>query len=344
MKSKSVFTSRAFAFGIHLVFWLAWLLFPFLFMDNFHIDFKYFMRNGFLLALLAAFFYTNYFLLIPKCLLKKKVWVYLFLLLLSFIAVGVIFYLWGFVQELFGVRNPKFPMVNRLFFPFFSNLFVFALSSALRLTSEWFKNEKLRKEMENQKLTSELAFLKSQINPHFLFNTLNNICSLARKKSDDTENALLKLSQIMRYMLIESKDEKVPLKKEMEYLNCYIDLQRMRISDHVVMEVTVEGNPENRMIEPMLLIPFVENAFKHGVSYQEESNIQIKIILSANTLNLLVENTIAAKTNDLLPPTTGIGLNNVQRRLQLLYPGKHTLVLKDDGVSYKVNLLISMDV
>lgn len=343
MNSRSIFATRAFSIGIHLAFWLGWLFFPFLFMDSYKLDFKYFMRNGFLLLLLAIFFYTNYYILIAKYLLKRKVWQYFILIIVAFSALSVTFYLWGYVQNYFGVRNRHFPMVDRFLFPFFPTLFVFALSTAIRITNEWFKNEKIRKEMENEKLTSELAFLKSQVNPHFLFNTLNNICALARKKSDDTEVALIKLSHMMRYMLYESKGEKVALEKEIEYLYSYIDLQRMRLSEHVPIELKIYGEPGTRKIEPMLLIPFVENAFKHGVSYQDKSNIEVRIEIYEDSLTFQVENKIVAKCSEAPETDSGIGLGNVQRRLQLLYPDKHSLRLHDDGSVYNVVLKLYFD-
>jgi LytS/YehU family sensor histidine kinase len=196
--------------------------------------------------------------------------------------------------------------------------------------------------MENEKLNSELAFLKSQVNPHFLFNILNNICSLARKKSDDTENAIIKLSHIMRYMLYESKDEKVSLEKEVEYLKNYIELQRLRISDKVDINFSIDGDPESGMIEPMLLIPFVENAFKHGVSYLEESKINISLKIEKDLLIFKVENNMIRKSVDVVQLESGIGLRNVLRRLDLLYPGKHKIAIHEDGTKYIVDLKITL--
>jgi LytS/YehU family sensor histidine kinase len=196
--------------------------------------------------------------------------------------------------------------------------------------------------MENEKLHSELAFLKSQVNPHFLFNILNNICSLARKKSDDTENAIIQLSRIMRYMLYDSKDEKVSLEKEAEYLQNYIDLQRLRISDSVIINFKIEGNINGKMVEPMLLIPFVENAFKHGVSYLEASHIDIHLKIDNNDLQFRIENNRIKKNDDPIQQESGIGLKNVLRRLDLLYPGTHTINIEETTTKYIVNLDISL--
>jgi len=222
----------------------------------------------------------------------------------------------------------------------YPSIVIITLSIAVRLTSEWFKNERQKKEMEAEKLSSDLAFLKSQINPHFLFNILNNICSLARKKSDHTENAIIKLSQIMRYMLQDSKDEKVSLGKEVEYLESYIQLQQLRISDQVKISFTVEGDPESFFIEPLLLIPFVENAFKHGVSYHEPSVIEIRLALSSESLFFTVQNNIVKHKDETLEPGSGIGLKNVMRRLDLLYPEQHNITITDDGKLYLAELTL----
>jgi len=225
---------------------------------------------------------------------------------------------------------------------FFAALFIFGLSTSYKVTIEWFNSERQKKELENEKLASELAFLKSQINPHFLFNTLNNVYSLAFKKSDDTPDAIIKLSKLMRYMLYESNERQVFLSKEIDYLHNYIDLQKLRLPETVEIKFNVEGDIEGRLIEPMLLIPFVENAFKHGVSYNEKSQINISIKLNADELLFVVDNKInnAQLTEE---SGSGIGLLNVKRRLSLLYPGKHKIIIKDDTYEYRVILKIYLE-
>lgn len=223
---------------------------------------------------------------------------------------------------------------------FFSVLLVFALSTSLKITSEWLKNESKRKEMETEKLQSELSFLKSQVNPHFLFNTLNNIYYLAYKKSDDTTTALFKLSQLMRYMLYESDVSKINLQKEIEYLENYIDLQKIRATDNLVINFVKEGNIEAYNIEPMLLIPFVENAFKHGITNLEDCKIDILVSVLNDKLLLKVSNKIYASKN-IFTTDKGIGLQNVRQRLNLLYPGKHQLELNHlDNYYYVILKLV----
>jgi two-component system, LytTR family, sensor kinase len=218
----------------------------------------------------------------------------------------------------------------------------FGISTFIRMTGEWFQGERNKQSLENEKLESELGFLKSQIHPHFLYNTLNNICSLARKKSDKTEDALIKLSNIMRYMMDDSKEDKVFLSKEIQYLNNYIELQRLRISDKVKVQFSITGDPQSMTIEPLLLIPFVENAFKHGVSCQEEAVISISLNIGKESLQFVVENNIFKGDNADLPAEPGIGLKNVRRRLELLYPGRNMLSISEEGITFRVDLTIRL--
>jgi LytS/YehU family sensor histidine kinase len=316
---------------------------PYIDDTRWHLSPQFIWRNTELFILLISFFYFNTYYLIRKLFLPGKLLFYLLAILGCLVFMSVMNLLFSSIIDAYipsEFHRPNY--LHRLFFPVFPALFVFAISAAIKITNEWFKAEKQKKEMENEKLHSELAFLKSQVNPHFLFNILNNICSLARKKSDDTENAIIQLSRIMRYMLYDSKDEKVSLEKEVEYLQNYIDLQRLRISDSVIINFTIEGNMEGKMVEPMLLIPFVENAFKHGVSYLEASHIDICLKIDNGDLHFRVENNRIKKSDDPIQQESGIGLKNVLRRLDLLHPGTHSIDIEENATKYIVNLDISL--
>ena len=329
--------------SVHVLIWIGFFMLPFIDETRLHISNYFIIRNLFLVLTLVAFYYSNDLILIPKLFLRRKNTTYVFAVFGCILTIMALNFIFAIVLNKFVLSQIHHPNnLHRFFIPFFPAVFVYAISTAIRITSEWFKNEKQKKEMENEKLNSELAFLKSQVNPHFLFNILNNICSLARKKSDDTENAIIKLSQIMRYMLYESKDEKVSLEKEVEYLKNYIELQRLRISGNVEVNFTIDGDPETGMIEPMLLIPFVENAFKHGVSYLVESRIDISLRIKKDELILRVENNMIRKNVTTIQLEPGIGLRNVLRRLDLLYPGKHKISIKDDEAKYIVDLNIML--
>ena len=210
-----------------------------------------------------------------------------------------------------------------------------------RLLSSWFsfiKNQNEKKILENANLNTEINFLRSQINPHFLFNTLNGIYSLAHNQSKQTETAILKLSDIMRYVLYESAIEKVELIKDIQYITNYIDLQRLRLSSKVTIHYKVKGNLSGYYVAPLLLMSFIENAFKYGVSYSNPSLIQIEITVFEETLTLFVENPII-ETDSF---AGGLGLKNVNRRLALLYPGKHSLNIVNNGRLHIVNLKLNL--
>lgn len=212
-------------------------------------------------------------------------------------------------------------------FPF---LFIAASGSAYRMFLDKIDEENKNREKEAENLKSELSFLRSQISPHFMFNVINNIVALSRKKSDLVEPSLIKLSSLLRYFLYESNAERVPLEKEVEYLESYISLQKQRFGNNLVVNMDVNDIDGHYEIEPMLLIPFVENAFKHGGMYAGEINI--KLTVSAGLLYYFVSNAYRDEPEHIKDETSGIGLANVRRRLDLLYPKRHKLFIeKKDG-------------
>jgi sensor histidine kinase YesM len=228
-------------------------------------------------------------------------------------------------------------------YPFTGSTAVFFLvltvSTCSKVIQEWLGIEKKKQEIENEKLATELSFLKSQINPHFLFNTLNNIYSLALVKSDATPDAVLKLSSIMRYVLNETKHDKVSLEQEIQFIRHYIELQKMRLTNKVSIDFLLEGEIEGRQIAPLVLIPFVENAFKYGISTKETSAIFFKVKTTEKTLEFTSQNHIVT-TNKERPEKTGIGLVNTKRRLELLYPQKHILTVTEENNQFLVHLTL----
>jgi two-component system LytT family sensor kinase len=223
-------------------------------------------------------------------------------------------------------------------------IIVFGLSIAYFFLKEWARVEKFRIQLEAVQLDTEIKFLKSQVNPHFLFNTLNNLFSMAQKKgNEDLADGISKLSGMMRYMIYESNEENVPLKKEIEYLENCIVLNRLRYADNEVKVVfNYPEQTEGILVAPMLFIPFVENAFKHGVAIGRSSEIDISISVANKQLIFSCENTIynVKKMDD---EKSGIGLENVKRRLALLYPGKYGLFIKIDDNKYIVDLGINIE-
>jgi LytS/YehU family sensor histidine kinase len=221
-------------------------------------------------------------------------------------------------------------------------LFISAASIAYRVIIDKIKSDKLLQEKENENLKTELSFLRSQVSPHFMFNVLNNMVALARKKSEQLEPSLIKLSSLMRYMLYETDEQKVALDKEVEYLESYIDLQKQRFGKNVNIQTCFSEISGNYGIEPMLLIPFVENAFKHGTGLIPDAEIDIELKAKNHILYFSVRNKYSAEKEEQKDQTAGIGLTNVERRLNLLYGKNHTLLItKKDGwftVSLQLNL------
>lgn len=221
-----------------------------------------------------------------------------------------------------------------------SCLFFLLLGGIIRLAYSFLKNQNEKRLLENANLNAEVNFLKSQINPHFLFNTLNGIYSQAHNKSENTEYSILKLSELLRYVLYESGEEKVPLEKDIQYINNYIDLQRLRISSKVIIAYNVQGGQQGLTIAPLLLISFIENAFKHGISYSQASTITIDIVIFEKTLTLKVSNPVVK--SDTFTNGGGLGLKNVRRRLDLLYYGKYSLDIHQTGNLYFVYLKLDL--
>ncbi|MCX6242437.1 MAG: histidine kinase [Bacteroidetes bacterium] len=340
-------TERPFwvTFLINCVIWVFLFFIPFLLMEPRGGISSYLLRIGTTATLTVIVYYLNYLFLIPKYLFKRKFLAYTLVILLTLVisCVLVDLYYYFVVSVVQNWHHRPEPIFSRgMWVPLFPLLTGIAIGISIRLAKEWARNEKERRELQGEKLLSELAFLKSQVNPHFLFNTLNNICSLARKKSDDTESAIIKLSQIMRYMITDSRQDKVGLEEEVEYLNNFIELQKIRLADKVDIRFTIEGDLPVIQLEPLLLIPFVENAFKHGISYNDKSRISIELVTKPGELSFMVENSKPSMKDTPKLEEPGIGLKNVRRRLELLYPGRHQLDIRDTESVYQIMLKIKI--
>jgi len=198
-------------------------------------------------------------------------------------------------------------------------------------------------ERERENLKTELSLLRSQVSPHFMFNVLNNIVSLSRKQPDQVEPSLIKLSSLMRYMLYEADETKVPLEKEIEYLQSYIDLQKQRFGKKLTVNTCFNQVENQYLIEPMLLIPFVENAFKHGTGLITQPQIDIELKAKGKDLQFTVKNKYNDGTEEIKDKTSGIGLTNVQRRLDLLYDRQHSLLISKKEDWFIVSLQIHLN-
>lgn len=285
--------------------------------------------------------YINWFVLIPVFLKRRKWLGYIFsLLILACILTPP-------KSLSFFLLFENYPNIQQYFLGnqnllLFESIFVSAVSSAVIITQDWIFQ---RKDMEHQQLQSELNFLKSQINPHFFFNTLNNLYALTLKKSNNAPEMVLRLSEMMRYMLYECNEPKVPLEKEINYLKNYIELEKLRQSENFDINLRIEGSPNSHKIAPLLFIPFVENSFKHGMSNQiHEGYVNIDLNIENKNLQLHIENSLAELPMKLSNKKSGgIGLINIKRRLELIYPKKHKLNTNKSDSKFTVDLHLSLN-
>jgi two-component sensor histidine kinase len=307
----------------------------------------------------VALFYLNVRLLIPKFYLQRKYGIYFTIAALLLLG---IYFLQPFEQIVTFERPPLEPMQEPP--PFMNGPFpppdlhppemplhvdivsiilfimIWSLGMAFQIIRQWRNTEQRATQAEAEKATAELSFLKAQIHPHFLFNTLNNIYSMAVLKSEHTPAAILKLSNIMRYATDEVKRNFVSLQKEVSYISDYIDLQRLRLNNKVQLNFLVTGNTVDKQIAPLILMTFVENVFKYGISSHEPSVITIRITTEENAIVFFCQNMIFGTQNR--AESTGIGISNTRKRLEHLYPGKHTLTINTDNGLFTVQLTLQV--
>lgn len=361
----------------HAAAWICFYLLPFIFLPNLkelsdEVANRIIVFNTCSFIFLAGFYYLNTTVLIPKLLFQKKWTIYfisIIICLIGFLYIPRETAKWiNGTKELFpkpdfsqrrkmaadtAKFNPgtvkNYPQKNFRNQPrgfryvpgsYAVFMLVFAIGTCITVMQQWIKTERNKERVETEKLNTELSFLKSQVNPHFFFNTLNNIYSLAIVQSEKTAPAVLKLSSIMRYILTETQNDFVPLENEISFVRNYIDLQLVRLTDKVKVAFTADILSPQIQIAPLLFIPFVENAFKYGISTKENSAINIELTQKGKEILLFVSNNIV-HTDATIHETTGIGINNVKRRLELLYPDKFKLQVSDDGKFFTVHLSIT---
>lgn len=330
---------------LHLVFWCIYLSFNFYQINFYQQQRGYdwgralsFMGLQFLFTFSVA--YINYFLFLPRFLAHKRIGKYFLEFVVPFAALVA---LRVYIQRILSVDSPRAEYYDSHMYVIqvaVIMLFITIFVSMLRFAVDWFELEARKKEMENERLMAELNFLKAQINPHFLFNTLNNLYYLAYSKSENTTEVIAKLSQMMRYMIYDSNHPKVLLSKEIEYMQSYISLERLRLNNQIPIQFEVKGNTDNIWIAPLIFITFLENAFKHGVSNSNpKAWVDISIELNGKECVYTVKNSKAGIGNG---EKSGIGLQNVQRRLALSYPGQYELKMDDAADTYFVELKLNL--
>jgi hypothetical protein len=337
---------------IHVLGCIFFLSLAVLFSPDLNTDLDFLKAVGFwrdltVFVIMLVFFYTSYYLLLPKFFFGEKYLLFgggLLFFFLLFIFIPSTFFHEQFRQGESGQRiggiahrpfHPQNIFIRETRHYFFHFFIVLIFSFFLKIYDGW-------KTAEKQKAEAELSYLKAQVNPHFLFNTLNSIYSLALEKSDNTAPAIVKLSGLMRYVITESGKDFVLLEKEINYVRDFYDLQKIRLEDTIKMSLIVEGKANENKISPLLLIPFVENAFKYGVNPEENSEIIIKILLGRGKVELTVSNK-KVRLNIPGDEKSGLGIKNTSDRLNLLYPAKHELRIINSDDIFNVYLRIDLN-
>lgn len=308
----------------------------------------------------AIIFYLGYLWLVPKFFLQEKKLAYLV------ISIGLIlttYFLTSYINDNFiheSKQEVKFKEAikkleeeDKNFHPpikafgFYNHILISGLISGFALglgvMEKLKQNEKKQKELEKEKLNSELAFLKNQVSPHFFFNTLNNIYSLIGINTTEAQEAVLKLSKLMRYLLYESEHGESKLADEISFMNHYVDLMKLRLTDKVNLTVSFPENTGNINVPPLLFIPFVENAFKHGISYRENSFIDIKMEIVDNQIVFMAKNSIGNSSHAGDGQHSGIGLENVKKRLNLLFADSHNLKIEKSADTFSIDLQLTIN-
>ena len=332
---------------IHVLFWIYMLnqaLFP-VYLNK--IDPKYlqdniYLKDIFITTLFNIFVFYSIYYVIPTLLRFSRKWyvfpsVILLAALLSAVRLPIEIAYWKYIVKM-PASELQFQFVW-LWKTIYVTLVFSIYAMLIRFSIDWFESQKYKDELIKERQAGEIALLRSQINPHFLFNTLNNIYSLVYNKSDEAPEAVMKLSSIMRYMLYDSNTDFVPVLKEVEYLNSFIELQQLRLTQKGFVVIKVFGSMENRTIAPMLLIPFVENAFKHG-DKSHEPGVIIHLKMESDRLIFTVENFIKKNNQVAVDESGGFGLQNIKQRLSLMYPGKHELTLNISEQKFIIVLTI----
>ncbi|MCP9750712.1 sensor histidine kinase [Ferruginibacter sp. HRS2-29] len=339
---------------LHIGYWVLYLLLIYIFAtfirlnaqkaigNNFNFMLEFFKAMGSLAVLPAVIsFYTFYNTLFNRFLARRRIGTLCIAAFITILASGLAGALTiNFAQGKFHIRSYDiWPLLQIILFMSVLALIHGIIALVMRGFTHWYNDIRVKEELEQKNLQSELALVKSQLNPHFLFNTINNIDVLIEKDQQKASEYLNKLSDILRFLLYETSAETVPLQKELDYISKYIDLQKIRYSNTNFVQYNVQGNPGNHRIATMLFIPFIENAFKHSVQRKKEASIKIRISITNDTISFFCINHFTDMPL-LVEEAGGLGNDLIQKRLSLLYPQKHELSISKETDLYKVQLTI----
>ena len=332
---------------VHVILWLVWSSFPLLIRErdftaiNLHDFLRFFVMMGTTLAI----FYMNYGYLVERFFFSKRFWTYLFANLLLFALVIIVSHIALRIippPEILPSRGgPDKTVYFFILGDFIRYTFLTVLCIAIKVTSRWYRMDTERKELEKQRSDAELQNLKNQLNPHFLFNTLNNIYSLIAINGEQAQDAIHELSRLLRYMLYDSAQALVPVGKDIDFVRNYVKLMQIRMPAHVELKTDIHVEQPDVLIAPLLFISPVENAFKHGVSNSKPSFIHIEITAAGKQIRCVTRNSYFPKDKQ-DKSGSGIGLVNLGKRLNLLYPGSFELTCGQTDEIFSCELTINL--
>ncbi|WP_020529862.1 sensor histidine kinase [Flexithrix dorotheae] len=333
---------------------LIWLSFLFLIPLSFSVSFPevFWIKQGILVLVLLGVYYFNSLVLVPRLLLNNKLIAYLGAIA---ICIGLVLVFMQLVEnslnlpellhQAFKKEKPYKPAESWFrfdFFMFLISLLVFGVSTSIALINNRNQERETRQAFEKEKISAELSNLKSQINPHFYFNILNSIYALTSTDAKLAQKAIHMLSKMMRYVLYDSQKKEVLLSQEIAFIENYLELMRLRLTDKAEVLFQKPQAFKDLLVAPMILMPFVENAFKHGIIPGESCKVEIKIEQTGDELRFLVKNDIYITSGLDIEKNSGIGLANTRRRLELLYPGTHELTIEENQKNFRVVLLLHL--
>lgn len=356
-KSKSTLVTIIIHVLIWVVFGLIYFFQPITW--NITLPYQLWIKQSMVLGLVIIAYYLNSFVFVPRFLLKDRNGIYF--LILIFITPFIVLmssYLdqWLNLHQLMdaafhrgqthhrGGGKGHGPDVGMMAALGATVALVLGIGTSVTVIQKWQKDRQVHQEMEQDKISSELSFLKAQINPHFFFNTLNNIYALTHVDAETSRKAIHQLSRMMRYVLYDTQNSTTQLRQEIAFIKDYISLMQLRLTDVVKIDFREPPSVKDMPVAPMIFLPFIENAFKHGVSATHPSHIDISVEQRDNIIDLKVTNTIIKEQSNNLEEGSGIGLNNTRRRLDLLYPGKYTLMINENTEDniYSVHLTLDL--
>lgn len=351
MQGAVKFAKRPFVH--HSIFWIAYFMFNWIRWGSYFDDYLYsFQSNLVEFPLHIVIVYFNIYYLMPRLIPKQVTW-YIILLLLSTLVISLIrivltyLFVTTDIYKESSLQDLSLFNFNYVTATFIGEIYVVAIGTAIKMTIDWIRFKNKAAELQKVNLETELAFLKSQIQPHFFFNTLNNLYSLTLDKSNKAPYTVLKLSELMSYVIYDAKQKRVPLVNEIKHIQNYLDLEMLRYGERLNVDLEISGDIEGKLIPPVLLLPFIENSFKHGTRLiGQDIPILISLNVENNRLTFITENNKSPgpiADNGLQTYNHGVGLQNTKRRLKLIFENDYSLDLIEGEDKYRTVLNIPLN-